>query len=65
MPLDRALAFWNSRLGHPAWQALAQSPPALREAVRAAYEEEVRADAVDGMVPTRTALRFSLGREPG
>ncbi|MBB2202091.1 class I SAM-dependent methyltransferase [Gluconacetobacter tumulisoli] len=62
--LDAAIAFWDSRLDHPAWQALRQSSPATRDAVRSDYIGRVTAAAVGGYVPNDTALNIAAGRKP-
>ncbi len=65
-PVDvgAALAFWDGRLEHPAWQALKAAPAAKRDAIRSAYVGRVTAAAIDGRVPNDTALNFSFGRKP-
>jgi hypothetical protein len=62
--VDAALAFWDTHLGHPAWQALKTAPPATRDAIRSTYVERVTAAAISGRVPNDTALNFSFGRKP-
>ena len=61
--LVKAIAFWDERLDHPAWQALNQAQPATREAMRSEYIHSVTARAVDGSVPNDTALNFVFGRK--
>lgn len=62
--LGEAIAFWDERIDHPAWQALKRAPPAAREAMRSEYVESVTAAAVDGYVPNDVALTFAYGRKP-
>lgn len=62
--VDAAIAFWDTRLDHPAWQALKAAPSATRDAVRSSYVEHVAAAAIGGRVPNDTALNFSFGRKP-
>ena len=50
--VGKAVAFWDDHIDHPAWQALKEAPPAIREAVRAAYVDSITTAAIDGQVPT-------------
>jgi ubiquinone/menaquinone biosynthesis C-methylase UbiE len=61
----KAIAFWDERLDHPAWQALRQAQPATREAMRCKYVDSVTARAVDGRVPNETAVNLAFGRKGG
>lgn len=61
--LAKAVAFWDGRIGHPAWQALTQVQPATREAMRSEYVDSITAGAVDGWVANDTALNFVFGRK--
>jgi ubiquinone/menaquinone biosynthesis C-methylase UbiE len=64
LELDKAIAFWDERMDHPAWQALNQAQPATRVAMRSEYVESVTAAAaVHGRVPNETALNFVFGRK--
>jgi ubiquinone/menaquinone biosynthesis C-methylase UbiE len=63
--LAKAIAFWDERIGHPAWRALSQAEPTTREAMRSEYITSVTAAVVNGYVPNDTALNFALGRKPG
>jgi ubiquinone/menaquinone biosynthesis C-methylase UbiE len=63
--LGEAIAFWDGRIGHPAWQALGQAEPASLEVMRYEYVDSVTAAAVDGQVPNETALNFVFGRKGG
>ncbi len=65
LELGKALAFWDERMDHPAWQALKQEPNTTREAMRSEYVHRVTAAAVDGYVPNNTALNLAFGRKPG
>ena len=62
--VDAALAFWDTHLDHPAWQALKAAAPATRDAIRSSYVERVAAAAISGRAPNDTALNFSFGRKP-
>ncbi len=64
MELPRAIAFWNTRADHPAWRALMQAAPAMREAVHADYIARLKAASVSGFVPNTTALNLAFGRNP-
>ncbi len=64
MELGKALAFYDERLDHPAWQALKQASQGTREAVRSQYVDSITAAAVDGYVANDMALNFSYGRKP-
>ncbi len=61
--LDKAIGFWDERMGHPAWQALRQAQPATREAMHSEYVDSVTAGAVEGRVRNDTALNFVFGRK--
>ena len=63
--LSEAIAFWDSRLDHPAWRVLKDAQSSAREAVRSEYVDHVTAAAVAGYVPNVTALNFAFGRKPG
>ena len=60
--LGEAIAFWDGRMGHPAWRALRQAELATREVIRSEYVDRVTAMAVEGWVPNETALNFVFGR---
>lgn len=62
--LSHAIAFYESRLDHPAWHALSQAEPAMREAIRSDYVRRLRSAAVAGYVPNDTALNLAFGRRP-
>jgi hypothetical protein len=62
--LAKAIAFWDERIDHPAWQALNQAQPTTRKAMRSEYVDSVTAAAVAGFVPNDTALNFAFGRKP-
>ncbi len=64
MELGKALAFYDERLAHPAWQALKQAPQTTHEAVRSQYIDSITAAAVNRYVPSDMALNFSYGRKP-
>jgi hypothetical protein len=64
LELAKAIAFWDERIDHPAWQALKQLPQTAREAMRSEYVSSVTAAAVDGYVPNDTALNFAFARKP-
>ena len=63
--LSEAIAFWDTRLDHPAWRALKEAQSTTREAMRSEYADRVTAAAVAGYVPNDTALNFAFGRKPG
>ncbi len=63
--IGKAIAFWDNRLDHPAWQALREARPTTRQAIRATYVERVTAMGSGGSVPNDTALNFAFGRRPG
>jgi ubiquinone/menaquinone biosynthesis C-methylase UbiE len=63
--LSAAIAFWDTRLDHPAWRALKEAQSTTREAMRSEYADRVTAAAVAGYVPNDTALNFAFGRKPG
>jgi ubiquinone/menaquinone biosynthesis C-methylase UbiE len=62
--LSEAIAFWDTRLDHPAWRALKEAQSTTREAMRSEYVERVTVAAVAGYVPNDTALNFVFGRKP-
>ena len=62
--VGKAVAFWDDHIDHPAWQALKEAQPAIREAMRAAYIDAIMAATIDGRVPNDTALNFAFGRKP-
>ncbi len=62
--LSHAIAFYESRLDHPAWRALGQAEPETREAIRSDYVRRLRSAAVAGYVPNDTALNLAFGRRP-
>ena len=63
--LGKALAFWDERMDHPAWQALKQEQtPRVKQCVPNT-SISVTAAAVDGYVPNDTALNLAFGRKPG
>jgi hypothetical protein len=64
LELGKAIAFWDERIDHPAWQALNQVPHTTREAMRSEYVSSITAATVDGYVPNDTALNFAFGRRP-
>jgi ubiquinone/menaquinone biosynthesis C-methylase UbiE len=64
LELGKAIAFWDERIDHPAWQALNQVPHTTREAMRSEYISSITAATVDGYVPNDTALNFAFGRRP-
>jgi len=63
--LDKAVAFYDEHLDHPAWHALRRAPPAIVAAIRASYVARVAEMAQDGQVPAETALNFTVARKPG
>jgi len=63
--LSEAIAFWDTRLDHPAWRALNEAQSTTREAMRSEYVDRVKAAAVAGYVPNITALNFAFGRKAG
>jgi ubiquinone/menaquinone biosynthesis C-methylase UbiE len=63
--LREAIAFWDTRLDHPAWRALKEAQSTTREAIRSEYVDRVTEAAVAGYVPNITALNFAFGRKPG
>jgi SAM-dependent methyltransferase len=63
--LGEAIAYWDTRLDHPAWRALNEAQSSTREAMRSEYVDGVTAAAVSGYVPNDTALNFAFGRKPG
>jgi len=63
--VSEAIAFWDTRLDHPAWRALKEAQSTTREAMRSEYADRVTAAAVAGYVPNDTALNFAFGRKPG
>jgi ubiquinone/menaquinone biosynthesis C-methylase UbiE len=63
--LSEAIAFWDTRLDHPAWRALHEAQSITREAIRSEYVDRVAKAAVAGYVPNVTALNFAFGRKPG
>ncbi len=62
--LSHAIAFYESRLDHPAWHALSQAEPETREAIRSDYVRRLTSAAVAGYVLNDTALNLSFGRRP-
>jgi ubiquinone/menaquinone biosynthesis C-methylase UbiE len=61
--LAEAIAFWDGRLDHPAWQAVKRAPPARRAVMRSDYVDSVTLAAIDGRVPNNTVLNFVVGRK--
>jgi ubiquinone/menaquinone biosynthesis C-methylase UbiE len=59
--LGKAIAFWDERIDHPAWEPLDQAQPKIRETMRTEYIDSITADAVAGYVPNDTALNFVFG----
>ncbi len=63
--LSKAIAFWDTRLDHPAWRAQEEAQSTTREAIRSEFVDRVTAAAVAGYVPNVRALNFAFGRKPG
>ena len=62
--LSKAVAFYESRLDHPAWHILSQAEPETREAIRSDYVRRLKSAAVAGYLPNDTVLNLAFGRRP-
>ncbi|SFS20531.1 Methyltransferase domain-containing protein [Granulicella pectinivorans] len=61
--LDKAIAFLEERMDHPAWRALQDAPENAREATRNAYAEIIQKRARAHRFQSKVAQHFVYGRK--